>query len=1612
MYKLLFLFLFSSSVVFSQTITTNFQNTSVCFGDAVSVPFTATGFAGGTMYKVQLLDKDGGTVIYDEVATGTGSPLSFNADNIRTGSYTVKVITNNGLTVSSVPSSGLLIVGPYAKLSNSTGNNTTVTAALGDTVTLKVNLYGSAPWVLTYSDGTFQHSIKTSANPYFLKVVPKQNTRYSLVKVTNSCGTNANLDENVPILVNSSSSISLANPLSLNICGGGSIKIPLSYTGTWAKDVSFRVLLTDTSGLYIPNSEQVFNYKADTVSYLLPNNLTQGKEYKIRLVVTKPYLLKNYLNSTYKLTATGNNCTPQATLLATEPSCGGTVLQAYPRGTGYQYQWFKNNTLISGETKQYLFAKDSASYHVRVYKTGYNSLSSKIEVWINATEVSLESPNPFVCEPGQQVQIQAFPNTPGHTYFWFVDSTINGMTSKVLLEQYSSASISTNQPKQYEVTIQKDGCERTVGLPVADKHSSGGYVMVEGPDNRDYKMMAGYDKIESIQKNINPAETYYFANKSIELLPGFESEKSTVFRAEIKGCSLEEETVFKNNVIFAENPINSKFISQTANTIVFQSSTETNAINVGDVLYSLPFNGNPVGYALKILGKSTSGSQITFTTRQAAFDEVFDSFVGKQDYGMNLVQNPPTFYDPNPPTNDNARMASTNGTILGDILTFGDNRFKMIDIADNIAEFNFVIADLDEDFDTEYDQIVLGFEFDYSKAQNYFIWNAGVFQMTGFQNYKLRTTLTYDPLGSNLTFEEQQAFLDNFKHKLIGRKIKLATFPLTPLTPSNILILPEIQIFLNFELGISGKLEAWASVENIGFNYTVKNFTSNGEFEKGNWTFEANAFKNPKFTAGITAEVELKAKAGIGAGLVFSFPVFHYESGNESYFGVFADINCNFEAKIEDIGISSEEGLQCGNYSVRSFFDWGVYIDGKFGFLNTQVASVNQYLFGPYEFLENTIAEGRLINCNEIINTDPLVAHYPLDNNFNDVSTYANNLNAHGSPVFTTDRNGNANNALLLDGTDDYLTVGNVDIPKGPRDRTITLWFKTDQTNFIGSGSEKMGTLLDYGTFDTNKRFAIQMGGDNSSTGNGKISFNSLGYSLNSRNSFADGKWHFLQLVYTGNYLNMYIDGKLEKAGQTFLNTTYIELSIGRTITNSLGLTQYFKGSIDDIKIYNKALSSVEIEELFEEEAPPAPNITSGLVAHYKFEGNFLDETENNNHGTPNGGVTFETDRHGTGQVAKFDGASWVSIQNSNTLSSVYDNLTISTWFNKNRDTDMAILCKSPSGSPIQFRLYYSSGSWSFIAQGLHFSFNQSVENNKWINVILKKEGSISKLFINGVLIQSKGSDLSYTYLNNTNLELGRDLHGATEYYNGLLDDIRIYNRPLTDEEVALLYESEKVQEPINIENGLVAYYPFNGNANDASGNNNHGTVHGATLTTDRYGNAGKAYSFDGVDDYIEISSLQSMGLGNNFSVSAWIKVNSYLNNQYPHIIVGQNNFISFSVLGTAYTLEDRGKVSFYFDPRTSTISQHTKSMDKILENIYYHVVATRKGEVVKLYINGNFEHSITNTSNMINGSFVSIGGTPVVNSSFLDGTVDDIRFYNRTLSTSEVQALYNQEKP
>lgn len=205
---------------------------------------------------------------------------------------------------------------------------------------------------------------------------------------------------------------------------------------------------------------------------------------------------------------------------------------------------------------------------------------------------------------------------------------------------------------------------------------------------------------------------------------------------------------------------------------------------------------------------------------------------------------------------------------------------------------------------------------------------------------------------------------------------------------------------------------------------------------------------------------------------------------------------------------------------------------------------------------------------------------------------------------------------------------------------------------------------------------------------------------------------------------------------------------------------------------------------------------------------------------------------------------------------------------------------------------------------------------------------------------------------------------------------------------------------PVDIITGLVAYYPFNGNANDESGNNNNGTVNGATLTMDRHGYANKAYSFDGIDDYISILQSSSINsLTNNFTISSWINISSYYNNYFPIINKSEDGFTD-SIQFRLGLVNNGGN---FFVEGIINLSNPVNS------NIWNHLVITSEGNIEKIYLNG----VLVGSGNIIYSSIVSsdleIGRDKHGNMEYTNGKLDDIRIYNRTLNETEIQALYNE---
>jgi hypothetical protein len=205
---------------------------------------------------------------------------------------------------------------------------------------------------------------------------------------------------------------------------------------------------------------------------------------------------------------------------------------------------------------------------------------------------------------------------------------------------------------------------------------------------------------------------------------------------------------------------------------------------------------------------------------------------------------------------------------------------------------------------------------------------------------------------------------------------------------------------------------------------------------------------------------------------------------------------------------------------------------------------------------------------------------------------------------------------------------------------------------------------------------------------------------------------------------------------------------------------------------------------------------------------------------------------------------------------------------------------------------------------------------------------------------------------------------------------------------------------------GLLAYYPFNGNANDETGNGHDGIVYGATLTADRFGNADSAYEFDGVGDYIEATNPEAFGFINqSFSVSVWAKV---IQNRPVY-----ESFVGLGSTNRQYCVNKwRFQDAFYteFDHGPSQVSFYPAG--GLQADTWYHLVSVVNTESGYMEFYGD---GILRGSNGLidfdfsSGTVLRFGTRPGIGN-YLLGAVDDVRIYNRALSAAEVAELYTLE--
>jgi uncharacterized membrane protein/protocatechuate 3,4-dioxygenase beta subunit len=226
--------------------------------------------------------------------------------------------------------------------------------------------------------------------------------------------------------------------------------------------------------------------------------------------------------------------------------------------------------------------------------------------------------------------------------------------------------------------------------------------------------------------------------------------------------------------------------------------------------------------------------------------------------------------------------------------------------------------------------------------------------------------------------------------------------------------------------------------------------------------------------------------------------------------------------------------------------------------------------------------------------------------------------------------------------------------------------------------------------------------------------------------------------------------------------------------------------------------------------------------------------------------------------------------------------------------------------------------------------------------------------------------------------------------------------------------ETSTTTTTIDLTSGLVAYYPFSGNADDASGNGNNGVVSGAILSTDRYGNPNSAYSFDG-SDVITIPNSSSLNPA-IISVSCWVNFarlaygGGYSGTDSQFIICkGGDRTTGAYIISQSGSSATSHSLGFTIAPFYNL--WYVSSPVPLETNRWYYIAATYDGQLLRLYLDGNLLNSndvgsipVGNDSPLYLG-YDDVSGFPY----HLSGQMDEVRIFNRALSAGEIALLYNE---
>ncbi|TAN34008.1 LamG domain-containing protein [Patescibacteria group bacterium] len=654
-----------------------------------------------------------------------------------------------------------------------------------------------------------------------------------------------------------------------------------------------------------------------------------------------------------------------------------------------------------------------------------------------------------------------------------------------------------------------------------------------------------------------------------------------------------------------------------------------------------------------------------------------------------------------------------------------------------------------------------------------------------------------------------------------------------------------------------------------------------------------------------------------------------------------------------------------------------------------------------------------------------LVGYWSLDSNdINGTKVYdKSGQQNHGTSANTpTKVAGKVGGAMSFNGASDKVSATSSLYNFGTGNFSLSTWVKINAlgNNYVfidkynsNSDGERGFFLMKYGTSPNDTMcFAIDSGG----------------CSLNGTIPLKVNTWYHVAAVRNGANAYVYINGVQDGTvgGQATKNaSSNSNLNIG-TYNNGTSVTN---GSIDDVRIYNRALSAAEVKQLYNSaktsytNTAPRGTVAKQLVGYWTMDSNDINSTTvYDKSGQNNHGASVNTPTKVAGKVGGAMSFNGTTDYVTSTLQSS-SIMTISYWGKMNNldsGSNFGMLFYNTSAETsgtLGVMVLYGGGlgiARNYVAYQKYGQVAPIANDNKWhlfTFVVNKSDYTQSHIYLDGVEI-SYSTQQNTSFASDAGFYINRlKVGGDDRREPGLMDDVRVYNYALSAAEVKKLYNSaKKTYTTAAPRTGLVGYWSMDSNdingttVYDKSGQQNHGTS--ANTPTKVAGKVGGAMSFNGTSDYVEATDKASLHLGvGNFTLSAWIKTAdtaAAIVDKYG--AGGGGGQYNFSIVS--------GKLDGF--TWNATMGVRPVGIATVSDNKWHHVVfvVDSDGTSARFYIDGAQDGSITGATakNSDSSGTLRIGNNS--NSSvLLNGFLDDARIYNRALSAAEVKQLYNAAK-